>query len=276
MKTFMLAVSLVIFCATLAGQSDLQKLVDTENAFAASAAENGTKVAFLEYLSEDSIVFNPQRANGKEVWTARKASPSLLSWYPVYADVSENGLIGYTTGPWEYRPKGKDDIPAAFGHYMTIWQKQPDGKFRAVLDIGVSHEKPQNEERKFNVLVPKGKGPDVKSSVADEAARFFESVASNGAASAYKTYAAEDIRLMREGELPVVGKKAALKRIGSIKAALSISKRMAFFGSDDVAYTTSNYLLSDDGKKVETGNFVQVWKCLGGKWLIVMDVFVAD
>src|SRR5260221_7027640 len=106
-----------ILSAIVLGQSDLQKLVDTENAFARTAAEKGTRTAFLSFLADDSIVFNPQRSNGKEVWTARKESPALLSWYPIFADISGNGLIGYTTGPWEYRPKGKEDTPAAFGHY---------------------------------------------------------------------------------------------------------------------------------------------------------------
>lgn len=277
MKIFILAVSLIVMSASVFAQTDLQKLVDTENAFAAAAAEKGTKAAFLEYLSDDGIVFNPQRANGKQVWTARKESPSLLSWYPVFADISGNGLIGYTTGPWEYRPKGKDDAPVAFGHYMTIWQKQPDGKFRAVLDFGISHDKaPNNETKLTSVLSMTNKDPNTKSSAGDTATRFFEAVTSAGATKAYREFAADNIRLMRAGELPVVGKKAALAKISGIKASLSIAKRMSFFGSDDIAYTTNTYSLSDSGKQVENGNFVQIWKYLGGRWLIVMDIFVSD
>lgn len=257
-------------------QGDLQKLVDTENAFARAAAEKGTKAAFLEFLADDSIVFNPQRANGKQVWTARKESASLLSWYPIFADISSNGLIGYTTGPWEFRAKGKDDAPAAFGHYMTIWQKQLDGNYKAVLDFGISHEKPSGGEAKLTNV------PDAKSNgkgdsyAGDIAASFFEMLAARGAEKAYREFAADDIRIMREGKQPFVGKKAALNEIGNNKNILSTSKRTAFYGSADISYTTNTYKQTKDGQVVETGNFVQIWKNRGGKWLIVMDIFVAD
>ena len=272
---------IVAFCLTAIlalaanAQGDLQKLVDTENAFAGRAAEKGTKAAFLEFLADDSIVFNPGRSNGKQVWTARKESPALLSWYPIFADISGNGLIGYTTGPWEYRPKGKDDNPVAFGHYMTIWQKQQDGNFRAVLDLGVSHDKSALEEKLTTVDTSK-QGPEVRSFAGDTAASFFETVTTQGAEKAYKKFAADDIRLMRGGKAPFVGKKAALKEVGASKNVLSVSKRMAFYGADDIAYSTNTYSTSKDGQKIETGNFVQIWKNRGGKWMIVMDIFVAD
>jgi ketosteroid isomerase-like protein len=159
---------------------------------------------------------------------------------------------------------------------MTIWQKQPDGNFRAVLDLGVSHDKPQNAEAKLATVAPQVKGVEVKSYAGDTAAKFFETVSGQGIEKAYKEFAADDIRLMRGGKAPFVGKKAAIKEVGSNKNVLSISKRMACYGSDDIAYATNTYSMTKDGQKVETGNFVQIWKNRGGKWLIVMDIFVAD
>src|SRR5689334_7511762 len=82
---------------------DLRKLVDTEQAFARAAAEKGTRAAFLEFLADDGIVFNPTEANGKLVWKARPESPALLAWNPAWADISSDGKLGYTTGGWEFR-----------------------------------------------------------------------------------------------------------------------------------------------------------------------------
>jgi ketosteroid isomerase-like protein len=252
-------------------------LVDTEYAFAAMAAEKNSRTAFLTFLADDGVVFNPQRSNGKQVWTARKESPALLSWYPVFADISSNGLIGYTTGPWEYRPKGKDDTPAAFGHFMTIWQKQLDGNFRAVLDLGVSHEKPPIAETRLkSAPAVLAKSSEVKTHAGDATAEFFDMVSHVSLAKAYQQFAADDIRLMRSDKQPIIGKKAALKEIAGVKAKLFISNKMSFYGTDDIAYASNVYMLVQDGKTVETGNFVQIWKNRGGKWLIVMDVFVAD
>jgi len=277
MKIISVILFVAAFCGAAAGQNALQKLVDSEYAFAAMAAEKNSRTAFLTFLADDGVVFNPQRSNGKQVWTARKESPALLSWYPVFADISSNGLIGYTTGPWEYRPKGKDDTPAAFGHFMTIWQKQLDGNFRAVLDLGVSHEKPPIAETRLkSAPAVLAKSSEVKTHAGDATAEFFDMVSHVSLAKAYQQFAADDIRLMRSDKQPIIGKKAALKEIAGVKAKLFISNKMSFYGTDDIAYASNVYMLVQDGKTVETGNFVQIWKNRGGKWLIVMDVFVAD
>src|SRR5689334_23207042 len=116
-------------------------LVEIEHAFAKAAATKGTRDAFLEFLADDGIIFQPGPVNGKQFWGQRQPRKGLLSWEPVFADVSRSGDLGYTTGPWEFRPNGPDDQPVAFGQYFTIWKKQRDGSWKAVFDRGVSTEK---------------------------------------------------------------------------------------------------------------------------------------
>ena len=116
-------------------------LVEMEHAFAKAAATKGTRDAFLEFLADDGIIFQPGPVNGKKFWGERQPRNGLLSWEPIFADVSRAGDLGYTTGPWEFRPNGPDDQPVAFGQYFTIWKKQRDGSWKAVLDRGVSSEK---------------------------------------------------------------------------------------------------------------------------------------
>ena len=134
-------------------KSDLQKLVETENSFAEAVVNKGIKAAFIEYLTEDGVMFNPQQVNGRELWRARPESPASLSWYPVYVDVSSSGALGYTTGPGEYRAKGKSDTKVYYSEYATVWRRQSDGSFKAVLDIGISHDKPTMADR--NLTSPK-------------------------------------------------------------------------------------------------------------------------
>src|SRR5947199_5471658 len=116
-------------------------LVEMEHAFAKAAATKGTRDAFLEFLADDGIIFQPGAVNGKKFWGERPSRKGLLSWEPIFSDVSRAGDLGYTTGPWEFRPNGPDDQPVAFGQYFTIWKKQRDGSWKAVLDRGVSSEK---------------------------------------------------------------------------------------------------------------------------------------
>jgi ketosteroid isomerase-like protein len=52
------------------------------------------------------------------------APTSQLSWEPEFADIAKAGDLGYTTGPWEVR-RTPQDAPAGYGHYVTMWRKQP-------------------------------------------------------------------------------------------------------------------------------------------------------
>src|ERR1043166_776999 len=83
-------------------------LVEMEHAFAKAAATKGTRDAFLEFLADDGIIFQPAPVNGKKYWTERQPRKGLLSWEPAFGAVSGAGDLGYTTGPWEFRPNGPD------------------------------------------------------------------------------------------------------------------------------------------------------------------------
>ncbi|MEO6589677.1 MAG: hypothetical protein ABIP06_10260, partial [Pyrinomonadaceae bacterium] len=75
---------------TVDAKLELEKLVATEQSFARAAAEKGTRAAFLEFLADSAVIFQPNAVNGKEFWRARSESPSLLSWQPTFADISSN------------------------------------------------------------------------------------------------------------------------------------------------------------------------------------------
>ena len=273
MKIFTLFLALVLFGMSADAQADLEKLVQTERAFAQLAADKGTRAAFLENMSDDAVLFLPDKVNGKAYWLGRPESQGLLSWSPNYADVSSNGLIGYTTGNWEFRAKGKDDIPAAFGEFVTIWQRGPDGRYRFNVDIGISHDKP---DAYSTVLAPPAypSSPnDKNTSAADTANSFFEIVGEMGLNKAYQTYSAKNIRSFREGSLPMIGKDKLLSYIRKGKTKTTLTKRTVFFGSADIAYVTNTYTQTKEDKSVEKGNYMQIWKFIDGRWQIVLDIF---
>ncbi len=263
-------------CGTISAQENaaLKTIVETEKAFARTAAEKDTKTAFLEFLADDGITFDPNPGNGKEAWKARPSSPAFLAWTPEYADISANGVLGYTTGPWEYRPKGKADQSVAFGHFVTLWQKQLDGKYRFVLDLGITHAKVDLVD-KWATAQPSPAAPDAKrTSAADASVYFFELAEKEGLAKAYKSFSAGDIRLYREGKLPFIGKNSAIEAVKKEKSRIKFSRRSIFFSAGDLAYITNGYsVLDNDGKDAEKGNFLQIWKYRGEKWMIVLDLF---
>lgn len=269
---------LVIFSfATVFSQtkSDLQKVVETEKAFAAASAEKGTRSAFLEFLADDGIVFAPEATNGKATWTARGESVGLLSWQPIWADISASGVLGYTTGDWEFRPRGKDDNPISFGQYITIWLKQADGNFKAVLAIGISHPKPEKVETDWKS--PNDAAESVaenKPKVSATANLFFDTAADKGLRNSVQLFAADDMRLLRQGKLPILGKKNAMAEIRKEKSSINFGKKMTLQSSGDLAYLNATYQMKKGDNIIEQGNIVQIWKLRGGKWQIVLSVFV--
>lgn len=256
--------------------TDLQKLVETEKEFARVAAEKGTKTAFLTYLADDGIIFNPTEVNGKLSWKNRQESPALLAWNPVWADVSSNGKLGYTTGGWEYRPKGKTDKATAYGEYVTIWQKQSDGQFRAMLDIGIGHPAKSLSSAAWRSPFDAGRGTPNGNGVGDE---IFTDIFSNTSmANGYFNYLAEDAIVLREGHLPFTGKKPAFLGLEKLEKEFPDSSFLKFSANTskifgNMMYAWGVYSLTHKDKSVSRWNFVQIWKHRAGKWQIVLDIF---
>lgn len=258
-------------------KTDLQKLVETEQAFAKNAFERGTKAAFLNFLADDGIIFNPTQANGKLVWKSRPDSPALLAWNPAWADVSSNGKLGYTTGGWEFRPKGKTDKPTAFGEYVTLWEKQTDGTYKAVLDIGIEH--PSSSYKNAAWRSPTDAGSGVKSVKGGVTNSTLTDIFSNKSmANGYFNYLADDCIVLREGNLPFYGKQNAFFALERMEKEFPSSSFLNFSGETSKIYGNMMYIygvyqLTDKDKAVKKWNYVQIWKHRGGKWQIVLDIF---
>lgn len=261
-----------ILSINIFAQGNAQKVYDTEKAFEKAVAEKGIKQGFLEYLADEGFIFNPSPVNGKESWSSRPDSPAALTWNPVFIDVSANGALAYSTGNGIYRPKGKDDSNAYYSEYATVWQRQPNGDYKVVIDIGISHTKPAVTETDWKSAPPAENSITPKISSTVTAQEFFDSAQGEGVSKAYKNFAAENIRLLREGSMPIIGKKAVLEQLKKDKDVIKYSKRMFFVSAGDLAYLSDTYTLSKDQKITGKGNIVQVWKLRGGVWQIVLDV----
>lgn len=274
MKKILLIASLIFSFSNVFAQTAAQKIYDTEKAFEKAVAERGINQAFIEFSAPDGICLFPgSPVNCLEFFKEQKPSPAALLWNPTLIDISSNGALGYSTGNSVYRANGKDDQQAFYGEYATVWMRQPDGGYRAVLDLGISHAE-ANAETKWTTPADSGKEMnEKKSSAADASLVFFETAGRDGLAKAYKSFLAEDARLLREGKMPVVGKDAALALYKQDRANFFATKRSVFVGAADMAYISNTYLKADaGGRNAENGYFLQVWKLRNGKWQIVLDV----
>lgn len=276
MKALVLLIFISLNSAPVPAQSSAQKIYETERAFEKMVAEKGLNAAFIEYLAPDGIMFFPEAANGRDTWIARAPSPAALTWNPVVIDVSSNDVLGYSIGNSVFKPKGKDDSVAYSGHYLSIWVRRSNGEYRAVLDTGINHEKPDS-------IVTTWKSPEgyqqekseKKLSAADSSTGFYQLVDSGEASKAFRSYLADEAILMRDGSAPFVGKRTALGHIKAQKVNIKFAKRKSFVEATDLAYVHGLYSLNDKaGAETERGNFAQVWKLRSGKWKIVVDVLI--
>ncbi len=277
MKTIFLII-LLIFSANAGAQdkSNLQKIYQAEKAFELTVAEQDINRAFLKFLAPDGVIFHPNRINGREFWKSQPNSTADLRWNPNFVDVSSNGAIGWTTGNSIYRATGKDDPNASYGEYLSVWERQPDGNYQVVLNDGISHGKPSVIETEWKSPADSGTEKNAQNlSAADSTIRFYQTASQKNLEKAYKMFAADDIRLLREGKMPFIGKPSAIAEAKNMKGTLVFPKRSVFNGAADLAYVTNTYALNKPDKTVEKGSFVQIWKLRGGKWLLVADIFKA-
>ncbi|HEY0545575.1 MAG TPA: DUF4440 domain-containing protein [Pyrinomonadaceae bacterium] len=294
MKKTVLLLMLFAFAVSGAAQKssslapDLQAVVETERAFAHTATEKGIRDSFLAFIADDGILFRPTAVNGKQFLEKQKPRPGYLTWQPAYADISGAGDMGFTTGPWQFREKGAEDKPVAFGTFMTVWRKQADGSWRFAIDFGISHDQPSDAaawQLPANFNRTKTSAKSEAGTTADlawllqEDGEFALASQAKGFAKAFINYAADDVRVLREGMLPIAGFREA-----SAALALKTGTRPLTWtpikgqvaASGDMGFTYGGYELKGKtaSEATETGNYVRVWKKIGGKWRVIMDVMV--
>ena len=117
--------------------------METDRAFNRATAARGID-GWVEFAADDAA-FMPEGVDfvrGKDA--VRQAYAPMfarkgfsLTWEPIEAVVSASGDLGYTLGRWKssaINPEGK--TVTGQGKYVTIWKKQKDGSWKAVVDIG--------------------------------------------------------------------------------------------------------------------------------------------
>lgn len=267
--------SFFVLAASVSAFAQAQPLIETHAGFVRAAEERGIKSAFLEYLGDDATVFLPGPVNGKEYWKAREDDRSTaLVRSLTYYDMSANGMIGYTTGNWRTYQKGKSEGLAKFGQYVTIWEKKPDGKYRASLDIVVSHEKLPFGETDKPIRARQTRDANKRNRSPVDASMSFlrESMSNERLGGAYKKFAADDVRLLRDAAPPIIGKKRVVEQMNEY-ISVEFPTKVALFQAADMAYTWNACQFDNSNEGKVKGNCVHIWKLRQKKWWIVLGVF---
>lgn len=247
-----------------AGAPTALTLVEHERAFARDAAAQGTRSAFLKWLAPTGVVFRPGPVNGWKAYEAAKAGPAVLAWEPAFAGISSAGDMGWTTGPWSWRAdRGRDE--AAWGQYLSVWRRQPDGRHLVALDVGISHAKHAGPVGEPVVLDPApaprtGRGPlDRRRSLWKTDADYGALAKQGGVAAALERYGAERVLLLREGMPRIVGVAAAADSVRAREGSATLMSLAQFLSeSGDLGYTYGSFVTGDLAAP-DSGYYVHVW-----------------
>ena len=126
--------------ATVASKAELeQELMRMEREFSAASGREGATAWSSRWTPNGRTYIGGEVGIGPDV-VGERIAPMLeeygdrFTWWPDTAVVAESGDLGYTIGRYAVRDEAGDTT--ARGHYVTVWQKQPDGSWKIAVDIG--------------------------------------------------------------------------------------------------------------------------------------------
>jgi ketosteroid isomerase-like protein len=112
-----------------------------ETAWSKVAAAKQTD-ATVAYYADDATLLAPNapmvsdKQSIRKTWTEMFATPGFsISWQGTKVEIARSGDIGYTVGTYQmgmHDPKGNPMTDR--GKYVTVWRKQPDGTWKAIVD----------------------------------------------------------------------------------------------------------------------------------------------
>jgi ketosteroid isomerase-like protein len=271
----------VLAAAPLAAQSAATRVIETERAFARAASAMPVRQAFLQFIADSGVLLGAgdrrALAQGPE-WGQR------FEWGPAAVGTSRDGDLAYSTGPTARRPVGGSTI-TGYGTYSTIWQRQGDGSYRFVVDVGVDVPRHDSTflaavlaERHDVAIGPLA--PPVRDTIgalrgledAEVAARRTARVQGAGALPL-----ARDVRVLRAGRAPVIGEpdaRTALRDWGGPLTITVLQRGVA--RSHDLAWRAGRYVLGA-GAAEERGHHLRVWRLDDdGSWRVVLEVWSPD
>ncbi len=143
MKT---ALGLLVFIALLSAVAfsadrDTSVLMQADRDFAKATATKRL-AGWMSYMAPNAVLLRAEPLVGVEQISAGMAkdfdAPGFrLTWEPIKAEFIGSGPVGYTIGRYEATFTGDDGkLHTSHGSYMTTWQKQRDGSWKVVADLG--------------------------------------------------------------------------------------------------------------------------------------------
>lgn len=146
---FILNAIFILSCTPAVKNNSAGALLKADKDFSDMSVKEGMFKAFLFYIADDGVMLRdnsyPSRGKGdlEKRFEGRSDTSFVLSWEPLFEKIADSGELGYTYGVHSTLEKSTGKISK--GTYLTIWKKEPDGRWKFVLDTG-TQGLPENEK----------------------------------------------------------------------------------------------------------------------------------
>lgn len=260
----------------------LEDVLAADAAFAARSVEVGQQAAFLEVLADESVLFRPEAVAGRAWLATHESATGRLEWTPTAAAVNCSGQLAVTTGRWRYvNAAGGEPVS---GHYLSLWRRDAEGRWRVLLDHGIDHAaEAEPPEALAGLLATLWAGEASgtcgerlgRSSLEHAEAAFNGSIRRRGLPAALSRAAATGALVYRDDSPPArrAGDGPALDaRFGKGSVARHVGV-IVQPGSD---LAVSHGVLSTGGTEgampVHEAVYVRVWTLQGKRWRVAIDL----
>lgn len=258
-------------CTRLEERPDASPVVQAERAFAADAGQRGWVEAFETWSAEDALVVHRAPTSARQSLAqmdpANRGDTSL-HWGPEFAAISRDGGFGFTTGPY-------NGGSGNYGHYFTVWRKQPDGNWRWIFDGGTTTQAATNvdAEAQVAVLAIGARGAGTAEAAIDSV---------RGREDALAAAAAEDVGralgavfassgwLNREDQPTAIGKEAAVTLAGSGGVRFGPPQVIEASSVGDMVFT-----LGEARWTGGAGYYCRIWVLQAEGWRVGYDQIMA-
>ncbi len=283
MKRSILVAAILISCQVLAlaqkNTVTVNEVVSAEQSFNKLVERKGIKDAFLAVADPEGIVFRPQVIRIIDFYNSIDKQAGTYVWQPKFARISANGDLAFTAGPYVYQ-NGKDDSDKVFGDYVSVWHADQDNKLKLLIDLGIQHPEPENEELidfkdpDTSKHTAPSKDPFSGKGIILSTDKIFNHELTVSALASYKEFLSPEGRYYFPGFEPIAGPDKIMKFIDN--EGISITANTINVGrasSNDLAYSYGTARIKK-GDIVSDYNYVRIWEIdASHKWNILLEIF---
>ena len=114
----------------LGGYANPSEVAATDIAFSRAARDDGQWTAFRRFAADGAVIHGRNGPIDADPWLAAQDDPPApVQWTPTAVWSSCDGSVAVTQGKFA-EPEGQ------WGYYVTVWERQRDGRYRWVYDMG--------------------------------------------------------------------------------------------------------------------------------------------